>query len=187
MRLALAVFVFAVAGSLNAQSPTSIRSAGGFTSRFIPFEILSRMMERPEGAADSVSFAAPMDSAWAGLKRVLDKLEVPIGFEDVASRQMGHAGAKIYRRLGKQPLSMYLRCGEGIAGPNADTYMVYFTHISVLGPAGIDRVALYSLVGGQAVDVAGGRNDPVSCTSTGRLEQEIAKQLGTQLFLKDLK
>ena len=96
---------------------------------------------------------------------------------------MGISQAKVYRYLGKQRLSSYLRCGEGVTGPNADAYVVYLSFLGFLRRDADRKVTLFSLLTAQAVDLAGGRSDAVDCTSTGRLEQRVADQVRARLVL----
>ena len=159
-------------------APASSSSYGHINTRFIPIDVLNRMKERPEGASDSTNVPGTPDTVWSALKRSIAKMDLPVSFEDRSAWQIGNAGGKIYRRLGKNPISTYLRCGEGVTGPNADSYMVHFSFLSVLSPAKDGTsAALYVLLTGTAIDVAGGRNDPVNCTSTGRLEAQLGKEV----------
>jgi hypothetical protein len=182
--LASAVSLLAPALVL-AQNPVSVSSSTGhINSRFIPLETLQRMRERPEGVADSVLIPGSVDSVWAALKTVLAKRDIPVGFEDRSIWQIGHAQAKVYRQLGKNSVSTYLRCGDGPTGPNADNYVVYLSFLAQLVPAKAGgTVSLFTLLTGRAVDLAGGRNDPIDCSTTGRLEvqlgKDVAKVLGT--------
>jgi hypothetical protein len=150
---------------------------GGLASRFVSAETMARLMDQPDGLVDSVSFSGPIDTVWAALKTSLGKLDLPIGFADPASRQIGLDQGKVYNRIGGSRISDFLHCGDGPTGPKADSYVVYLSYLSILREQPDHRVALYTLVGATAVDLAGGRNDPVNCGTTGRLEQNIGKQL----------
>jgi hypothetical protein len=179
----LAALCIGTASRLTAQNPppSSASSVGHIASRFLPAELLSRLAERPEGMVDSVSFSSPVDSVWGALKTTISKYDLPIGFEERSNWQLGNQGAKIYHRLGSSSVSNYLRCGDGPTGPNADNYVVYLTFLSVLRPNEGAGVALYTMITGQAVDLAGGRNDPILCSTTGRFEQEVGKQVAKTL------
>jgi len=166
-------------GAAAAQNPTSVPgSAGGWVSRFVPMDIWTRMWSRGEerGNEDLV-VAAPIDTVWSALKAAFDEHDAPNEFAERASWEIGALGSKQYRRLGKQPLSMYLRCGDGPTGPHAENYVVYLSVVSLLRSSPDTTVRLITLVTAHAVDLAGGRNDPVICGSTGRLEQRIANSV----------
>ena len=183
-RVQMAVVLVGLGTSLDlsAQPPTS-GVAGGFTSKFVPTEIWMRMRERLDLPEASLLLKAPVDSVWIVLSSVLKALEVPVTFSDQKHWEMGTVQTKLYRMLGKQRLSSYLRCGEGVTGPNADSYVVYFSFDGFLLSAADGQVSLFLLLTGQAVDLAGGRNDPVACTSTGRLEMRIADQVRARMLL----
>jgi len=166
-----------VASPARAQDPSRIpSSSGGWASRFVSADVLLRMRERLT-QIEPIEVAAPIDSVWAALGPALKSVGVDVEASDPATRQMGTSGTKkVFRRLGKAPLSSYLRCGDGITGPNADTYAVYLSLVSFVQPgeaAGTTR--LYTLVAAQAEDVAGGRNDLIACTSAGTLERKIGQ------------
>jgi hypothetical protein len=187
--LALALLL-APASRAAAQNPAASgvpSSSGHISSRFLPADLIQRLAERPEDMVDSVSFSAPIDSVWLALKAAIKNYDLPLGFEERSSWELGNQGAKIYHRLGSNPVSNYLRCGDGPTGPRADSYVVYLTFISVLRPNQGAGVALYTGITGQAVDLAGGRNDPINCATTGRFEQEVGKQVRKELFAGILK
>src|SRR5258706_11745444 len=98
--IVLAALFLGTASRLTAQAPASASSVGHISSRFISAELLNRLSERPEGAVDSVSFASPIDSVWGALKATLNKLDLPIGFEERSGWQLGNQSAKLYHRLG---------------------------------------------------------------------------------------
>jgi hypothetical protein len=143
--------------------PAAARSGSPWVSRFIPNEMLLRMQERHESRGDAILVSAPADSVWTALRATLDELGVPIGFDDRAAGEVGHAQVKLFRRLGKERLSSYLRCGSGLTGPNADTYAVYMSFVAFVKPLGEGRVAVAPFLTGHAIDVAGARSDAVNC------------------------
>jgi hypothetical protein len=176
----VAFLLVLIASPVLAQ-PTSVSSPGSSMSRFIPIDILNRMRERPEGVDEAIVLNASLPAVWRALKETLTSLSVPIRFEDPANGEIGHAQAKLFRRLGKQPLSFLLRCGSGVTGPNADTYMVLLSFVAFVKPAAGGKVAVAPLLTGQAQDPAASRSDWVNCSSTGRLENRIAQELRRRL------
>ena len=167
---------------VSAQDPSRIPSgSGGWASRFVSVDVLLRMRERLT-QIEPILVAAPVDSVWRALEPALEGVGVSVGFSDSTGRQIGAPQTKIFRRLGKAPLSTYLRCGDGITGPNADTYAVYFSLVSFLRPGASPGVTkLYTLVSARAEDVANGRNELIDCTSSGVLEDRIGKAVTKRL------
>lgn len=154
----------ALAGTLHAQQPQRVYTSGG------TFEF------RPEMGFASALVIAPPDSVLTVLEAVL----ADVGFKeiqvDTRSRELGIARLRMVRRLGKRPLSNFLSCGEGLTGPNADTWHVFIT----LG-AKVDRAAqgarLELRFSAEAVDVPNGRNERLPCSTTGVLELQIVDRL----------
>lgn len=188
MPRAPAPLLLAAAGALllaapgSAQDPQSIpRGSGAWVSRFIPKELFLRMQERPETIETAVVVTAPAESVWTALRASLEELAVPIGFEDRAAGEIGHAQARLYRRMGKQPLSSYLRCGSGLTGPNADRYQVFFSIVTFVQPMEGGRIGVAPYLTAHAVDPAASRSDGVLCTTTGRLEGALARALRERL------
>ena len=150
---------------------------GGRASRFIPSSLWERMLERPKDAPEPLTVTVSRDSAWTAVESVLKSFDLPITFSDPASGQMGSVKSKLYKRMGKQAISEFLRCGEGTAGANADMYVVYVTAVAIVTDGGNGNQTIGVLLTGQAVDLPNGRSDPVDCTSSGRFENRFTKEL----------
>ena len=181
----LAILLPGVAVGQSTSAPATSGVAGGFNSRFIPVEIWTRMLERPENAADGgfVVDASP-DSVWVALTDVLKRFEVPFTYNDRAAGEMGIVKAKLYKRIGKSALSDFLRCGEGTSGPNADMYVVYVSIAAFVKAGTGNQTSGAAFIGGEAVDLPNGRNDVVPCTSSGQFETKIANAVRKRLGLK---
>ncbi len=174
---AIAVLLAGVSRGAMSQNP-------GVSSKFIPPELMARMMERPAELPSSVTVAGGRDAAWQALTEVFKSFEIPVSYSDPAAGEVGAIKAKIMRRLGKQPLSQYLRCGEGLTGPNADSYVVYFSIAGFVKAAPNNEVTVATLVTAHAIDLPNGRNDVMDCTTSGRLEEKIAKAVQLRLAVK---
>ena len=183
---ALVGLVVGVSGALGAQNPTALPSGstGAINSRFIPPDILTRMMERPSELPSSVLVTAARDDAWIALTEVFKAFDIPVSYSDETAGELGTVKAKVMRRLGKEPLSNYLRCGEGLTGPNADSYVVYLSVAGFVKPAANGQVTVATLVTAHAIDLPNGRNDVMYCTTAGRLEDKIAKAVQKRLGAK---
>ena len=182
----LVTLLVGVNGGLVAQNPTTIPSGstGAFSSRFIPPEIFTRMMERPSELPSSIMVAASRADVWLALEEAFKSLDIAVSYSDQAAGELGTVKAKVMRRLGKQPLSNYLRCGEGLTGPNADSYVVYLSVAGFVKPAANDQIAVATLVTAHAIDLPNGRNDVMYCTTTGRLEDKIGQAVQKRLGAK---
>lgn len=100
---------------------------------------------------------------------------------DAAHHLVGNMLIKTQRRLGKVPLSRYLDCGLRERGPNADFYRVHLAVVGQATPRGADSTDLRLAVAAGAQDFAGPLADPVSCTSTGLLEERLMDLVRTRI------
>ncbi|MBM3275589.1 MAG: hypothetical protein FJ206_05920 [Gemmatimonadetes bacterium] len=188
--VAVTAWSVAVVPALGAQDPTGIRNTGGWNSRFVPQSVFQRMLERPEHAPDALVLVVEPELAWQAMEATFKELGVPtdqgapVGFADRGAGEMGVNNAKLYKRMGKAALSEYLRCGEGVAGPNADMYVVYLTVIGFVRPMKDGELALQTMITGDAVDLPNGRNELQPCTSSGQFEVKASKALAKRLLLK---
>jgi hypothetical protein len=169
-------------GTAAAQPPAGVRNVVGSAPRFVPNDIWQRMMERPENAPDGLVVQTDLATAWAALVETFKEFDIPVTFSDKAAGEIGMVRAKLYKRMGKHPISRFLRCGEGTAGPNADMYVVFTSVLGYVRPVDAGNVMLYGLIAGQAVDLPNGRNDVVDCTSSGQFETLIVRSLTKRLL-----
>ena len=114
---------------------------------------------------------------FAALKSVYADLGVPPAIDDPTTGRLGNTDFWKTRKLGTEPISTYLNCGDSIMGPAADTYRVYISVISIVRPDGKGESELETALSAQARNMEGTTSDLVSCGTTGRLEQLIRQLL----------
>lgn len=154
---------------------------GGSAPRFIPTAIWQRLLERPENAPDALTLPVSKAAAWAAVEAAFKEFDLPVTVTDSAAGEIATVGAKMYKRIGKKPISDFLRCGDGAAGPNADMYVVYVSALGVVKPNGKTDQTIGIRLTGQAVDLPNGRSDVVDCTSSGVFETLFTKRVAKQL------
>ena len=117
-------------------------------------------------------YPAPLPLVWGALRTAYDSLGIPLTKLDEANHVLGNEGMKVRRRLGKTSLTRLLDCGSAQAGPNAETYEVHLSVLSLVTPNGTDQTQSATKVEASArpVSFAG---DFVRCTSTGQLERSL--------------
>lgn len=121
--------------------------------------------------------AATPDRVVQALREVYPQVGIEVGTLDTNQRLVGNRQIRATRRLGQRPLSAFVRCGTTATGaPAEDQYRVQMDVLSRVRPAGQEST-LETRV--QATATAQGQNTSVACTSTGVLEETIAK--GVQL------
>jgi len=101
------------------------------------------------------------------------ELKLPIEVHDSLE---GWVGTEVFHRqgqIGGRQISTYLGCGDGMTGPNADTYRVYLYLMSRVVPDGEGSTLRTAFVGGARAFGEGASRDAMPCETTGRLEIRI--------------
>ena len=119
--------------------------------------------------------AAPPSRVFEAAKLVYTELGVPAGTHDPATGRIGNTDFWKQRRLGNEPLSSYLNCGDSFTGPLANTYRIYISLLSQVRPDGKGGSELETAFHAQAQNMEGSSGDRIACGSTGRLEERIRK------------
>ena len=115
-------------------------------------------------------------------RAVLEDLGVPAAFSDAPRGLLGNAQLVATRRLGRYRLSQIVDCGTNLNGPIADqsrVRMAVMVIVDSLGPSESEyRVALAA--GSQSLE--GATRPPLACSTTGILEENIAKLLSKKIW-----
>src|SRR5690349_15057567 len=118
---------------------------------------------------------------WAA-RKAFEELEIPVTLTDSARGLLISADLSVVRRLGKLRLSQIVDCGTNLNGPIADQYrvrMAIAVFIDSVGPSASEyRIAVAA--GSQSLE--GATRPPLACSSTGSLEERIAKLLSTKIW-----
>jgi len=115
--------------------------------------------------------------AFEALKAVYEELAIPLGTNDAAAGRIGNADFWKTRKLGNEPISTYLHCGESFTGPAADNYRVYMSLVSVVRSDGKGASELETAFAATARNMEGTSGTGIACGSNGRLEDRIRKSL----------
>lgn len=134
-----------------------------------------------ERAIVSETVAATPADAWAALPKAWADLGIEVGESSRATRTLANPRLVLTRRLGSTPLSRYLSCGAGIQGPFADTYRIQMIIQSAVVAAQGGGVEIRTYLEAVARNPEGTSNVQVPCTSTQRLEREIAARVRAHL------
>jgi hypothetical protein len=124
----------------------------------------------------------PIDRVWKVLPSVYATLEIPIERYDSEANEIGNSALKLYRRLGKIPLTRYIDCGTTQIGPNADSYEVTLTVLTKLQKPKSDTstTTVATTVEAMARPIQF-RGDFVRCSSKGALEARLMEVLKVHL------
>jgi hypothetical protein len=120
--------------------------------------------------------AASQMKSWNALAGVYEAVGIPLTYADPRLYKVGNARFVSTHTLGKQPMSKFLRCGNGITGPLADKHRIQMSIWTELKPIGVDSTAVFTQIDakGSSVDGTGGS---VTCVTTGVLELTIVQLL----------
>jgi hypothetical protein len=125
---------------------------------------------------------ASFDRIWKTLPGVFGTLEIPIANFDAERNVIGNQDLKLYRRLGKTPLTRLLDCGTTQVGPNAESYEVRLSVQTTIqrSTADTSHTALTTTVQAMARPMAFA-GEYRQCTSKGALEEQLLRTLVIQL------
>lgn len=119
--------------------------------------------------------SAGADEVWVALPTVFRELEIPLTTIDAERRVIGNAEFQVRRKLAGERLSAYIRCGTDSFGrPLAESYLVTAALLSYVSPLADGKTRVETRLQASAADPARSI-EPVACTSTGKLEQRVAK------------
>lgn len=127
--------------------------------------------------------AATPQAVFAAVRSVYTELKVP---REVADSIAGVVGARRFRTsrsIGGVRYSVYLNCGEGLTGANADVWRLSIAIATFIEPAGEGRSRIGTGFVAAAQDMGGASKDPVTCGSFGLLESRIARMVKEKLGL----
>lgn len=120
---------------------------------------------------------ATPEAAWAALAKAYADLGIEVRETSRPARTLGNSRLVISRRLGGAPLSRYLSCGSGMQGAFADFYRIQMSIQSAVVPVPGAGVEIRTYLEAVARNPEGTSNTTVNCSSTRRLEREIAARV----------
>ena len=121
-------------------------------------------------------FPAPRMETFRVTAAVMEtELKIDLKVRDSTAGVVGNMELVKMRSLGRTALSRYVSCGQGMTGPNADSYRVYLALIAFVDTVPDKGVRLSVALAGAAQDLQGSSKPPVKCSSTGALEGHIRR------------
>ena len=129
-------------------------------------------------ALDTVStpyeIDAPARRVFHEFANALDELKVKITERDSAGGLVGNAQLQQRHVFAGFPLSKLVGCGLGATGPNANSYLVHMALMGFIDSVGPSKTRIRIAFAAGALDTGGAAKEPVSCGSTGVLEERLA-------------
>lgn len=165
---------------LAALSAIAILFASGLEAQPRNIDVRLRGYQHPV-RLDTVAIwnliAAPPGRTFAAVRQVLEELDLPFTAADSANGVVYKSPFTTSRRILGNRMSWALRCGEGLTGPNADSYRIHMAYAIFLEPTIDQRTRMGIALASGANTTEGTSTRPVSCASTGAFEQEIAMRI----------
>ena len=100
-------------------------------------------------------------------------LKIPTNLADSLTGHFGNSGFLQVGSLAGRRMSSWIRCGESITGPNADSWRISIAILSAVERVNKDTTRLRTLVVASARNMAGGASPPMMCSTSGQLEEAI--------------
>ncbi len=106
-------------------------------------------------------------------RHVYETLKLKAPLVDSVGGILGNPGFKHTGALAGARMSSWIRCGEGLTGPNADTWRITMALLSSVERVAEDTTRLRTVIVSTASNLAEGGRTPMPCTSSGQLEAQI--------------
>jgi hypothetical protein len=74
-------------------------------------------------------------------------------------------------------MSAWIRCGEGLTGPNADTWRISMAVLSQVERVSADSTRVRTVIVASARNMAEGSATPMMCATSGQLEYMINQKV----------
>lgn len=119
---------------------------------------------------------APREKVWAAVEVAYNQLGIDVKTMNPNTGELGNIAHVAQRQLAGKPLSNFLNCGtDVISGPIANTHRIQLSLLTTLSP---DSSGTYieSRLAATARKI-GTSNDPLPCSTTGRLEQQLNQKV----------
>ena len=149
---------------LPATRPPSVMVSGNTVEVHLP----------PDREIVTESVRATAEAAWAALHKAYEDLGIEVREVNEGALTLGNTRLVVSRRLAGVPLSRHLECGMGLLGYFADIYRIEMHILSSIVPGGSDGVRVSTYLEAVARNPEGTSGAPIPCSSTRRLEREIA-------------
>jgi hypothetical protein len=121
-------------------------------------------------SSSAIDVAAPPLTVWAAVKKVYGDLQIPVTLENPAGHQIGNRNFTKSRTLAGQSMVEFVDCGTGMTGPNASSWRIYISMITVVQPNSKGGTNVQTVFVPSGQDISGTSADRVPCGTTGRFE-----------------
>ena len=139
----------------------------------VVLDTLSSLEHREDVTRRAVLFA---------VRKTFEDLEIPVTYVDSSQGIVMNAQLALTRRLGKYRMSQVVDCGNNLNGAIADQYRVRMA-VAVMADSLAPSVTQYRvLIAAGAQSPEGVSRPPLACSTTGTLEDRIAKLVSARIW-----
>lgn len=171
--MALAGALAACASSPRAAAAPDLERSGIRTTQVQGAGMPTSMNMTENVTAKSAVIDLPPEKTFQALEAAYAALGIPLTTRDVAIRKLGNESFRVRRRVGDVAMTKVFDCGGDMGMPNAETYQVTMSVLSVVKPNDAGGSILQTVVEGQAKNPLTNAANLVRCTSQGALEARI--------------
>jgi hypothetical protein len=100
-------------------------------------------------------------------------MKIKTNLADTAGGLFGNSGFLHSGSLAGRRMSSWIRCGEGITGPNADNWRISMAILSAVERVTKDTSRVRTVVVATGRNLAEGSSQSMICTSSGQLEEAL--------------
>ena len=119
---------------------------------------------------------APRDKVWQAVQAAYTELGIDVKTMNPNTGELGNTAHTTQRTLAGKPISNFLNCGtDAITGPIANTHRIVLSLLTTLSPDS-NGTMIESRLTATARKV-GTSNDPLACSTTGRLERDLNRRV----------
>ena len=122
-------------------------------------------------------------ATYAAARAVLEALEMPLSRRDSAGGLLFMEPFNTSRRVIRKPMSWALYCGDGMQGPNADSFRIHMTYALFVEPTVDGQSRLGVAIAAGANNTDGAFRSAIACGSTGAFENELAMLIRARVQL----
>ena len=177
MRLRVRLFALAPALLVSGACAPATTPATPAPDRVLAVDANGEVIRRSTGDENArVTIAAPIDKVWPALVLAYADMGIDPSVADRGAGRYGNNNFTAPRRINGRPLGEFFSCGSGLTGPYIDSGRLTANVVTTVqaAPDGASTIASTYATGTLRRN-DGTSADPISCASTGALEEALRK------------
>jgi hypothetical protein len=128
-----------------------------------------------------VTFKAPIDKVWPALVLAYADLGIEPSVADRGAGRYGNGNFVAPKRIAGKPLAEFFSCGSGLTGPYIDQGRLTANVVTTVQAAPDGTTTSVTYASGSLRRNDGTSTDPIVCSSTGALEEQMRRSIEYRL------